>query len=151
MTVWSEAAAAGARVRALESSRRPLEEVFLETLAGMGVHSLFLPSLVDALPEDGERRVDLPLLSLVQDDKEHLPHVLDRLEMLPPVAEHVHGAHQAPRLQLPDTAADVGARHAQGGGDFTDVEIARAVAFMANNGGGKFEEPKAPAAEGDKK
>ena len=38
-----------------------------------------------------------------------------------------------------------------GGGDFTDVEIARAVAFMANNGGGKFEEPKAPAAEGEKK
>ncbi len=45
-----------------------------------------------------------------------------------------------------------GAMGAQGGGDFTDIEIARAVAFMANNGGGKFEEPKAPAAaEGDKK
>lgn len=44
-----------------------------------------------------------------------------------------------------------GAMGAQGGGDFTDVEIARAVAYMANNGGGKFEEPKAPAAEGDKK
>ncbi|MEN9377834.1 MAG: hypothetical protein RL710_2991 [Pseudomonadota bacterium] len=45
-----------------------------------------------------------------------------------------------------------GAMGAQGGGDFTDIEIARAVAFMANNGGAKFEEPKAPAAaEGDKK
>ena len=45
-----------------------------------------------------------------------------------------------------------GAMGAQGGGDFTDIEIARAVAYMANNGGGKFEEPKAPAAaEGDKK
>jgi cytochrome c5 len=45
-----------------------------------------------------------------------------------------------------------GAMGAQGGGDFTDVEIARGVAYMANNGGGKFEEPKAPApAEGDKK
>lgn len=45
-----------------------------------------------------------------------------------------------------------GAMGAQGGGDFTDVEVARAVAYMANNGGAKFEEPKAPAAaEGDKK
>lgn len=40
-----------------------------------------------------------------------------------------------------------GAMGAQGGGDFTDVEIARAVAFMANNGGAKFEEPAAPAAK----
>ena len=40
----------------------------------------------------------------------------------------------------------------QGGGDFSDTEIARAVAYMANNGGAKFEEPKAPAAaEGEKK
>jgi cytochrome c5 len=45
-----------------------------------------------------------------------------------------------------------GAMGAQGGGDFTDVEVARAAAYMANNGGAKFEEPKAPAAaEGDKK
>ena len=33
---------------------------------------------------------------------------------------------------------------AQGGGDHSDLEIARAVAHMANAGGGKFEEPKAP-------
>ena len=44
-----------------------------------------------------------------------------------------------------------GAMGAQGGGDFSDVEIARAAAYMANNAGAKFEEPKAPAAEGDKK
>ncbi len=44
-----------------------------------------------------------------------------------------------------------GAMGAQGGGDFNDVEIARAAAFMANNAGGKFEEPKAPAAEPEKK
>lgn len=44
-----------------------------------------------------------------------------------------------------------GAMGAQGGGDFSDVEIARAVAYMANNAGAKFEEPKAAAAEGDKK
>ncbi len=42
-----------------------------------------------------------------------------------------------------------GAMAPQGGGDFSDVEIARAVAFLANSGGGKFEEPAAPApAEG---
>ena len=35
---------------------------------------------------------------------------------------------------------------AQGGGDFNDVEIGRAVDYMANQGGAKFDEPKAPAA-----
>jgi cytochrome c5 len=44
-----------------------------------------------------------------------------------------------------------GAMGAQGGGDFNDIEIARAVVYLANNAGGKFEEPKAPAAEAEKK
>jgi cytochrome c5 len=35
---------------------------------------------------------------------------------------------------------------AQGGGAFSDYEIGRAVVFMANQGGAKFDEPKAPAA-----
>jgi cytochrome c5 len=35
---------------------------------------------------------------------------------------------------------------AQGGGEFGDVEIGRAVVYMANKGGAKFDEPKAPAA-----
>ena len=34
----------------------------------------------------------------------------------------------------------------QGGGDFETLEIGRAVVYMANAGGAKFEEPKAPAA-----
>ena len=34
---------------------------------------------------------------------------------------------------------------AQGGGDFSETEIAKAVVYMANASGGKFEEPKAPA------
>lgn len=34
---------------------------------------------------------------------------------------------------------------AQGGGDFSDFEIHRAVVYMANQGGAKFDEPKAPA------
>ncbi len=38
-----------------------------------------------------------------------------------------------------------GAMVAQGGGDFSDLEIGRAVVYMANKGGGKFEEPKAAA------
>ncbi len=37
-----------------------------------------------------------------------------------------------------------GAMGAQAGGDFSDTEIARAVVYLANNAGGKFEEPKAP-------
>lgn len=35
---------------------------------------------------------------------------------------------------------------AQGGGEFSDVEIGRAVVYMANQGGAKFAEPAAPAA-----
>lgn len=34
----------------------------------------------------------------------------------------------------------------QGGGDHSDVEIARAVVYLANSAGGKFAEPKAPEA-----
>lgn len=35
---------------------------------------------------------------------------------------------------------------AQSGGDFEDLEIARAVAYMANSAGAKFAEPQRPAA-----
>lgn len=41
-----------------------------------------------------------------------------------------------------------GAMAPQGGGDFNDTEIARAVAHMANAAGAKFAEPAAPAASG---
>jgi cytochrome c5 len=34
---------------------------------------------------------------------------------------------------------------AQGGGDFSDFEIGRAVVYMADKGGAKFDEPKEPA------
>ena len=34
----------------------------------------------------------------------------------------------------------------QAGGDFSDTEIARAVAFLANSAGARFAEPAAPAA-----
>jgi len=40
-----------------------------------------------------------------------------------------------------------GAMPAQGGGQFSDDEIARAVVYMANQAGAKFAEPKAPAGE----
>ena len=39
-----------------------------------------------------------------------------------------------------------GAMGAQGGGEFSDFEIGRAVVYMANQGGGKLAEPAAPAA-----
>ena len=35
---------------------------------------------------------------------------------------------------------------AQGGGDYSDVEIGRAVVYLANKAGAKFDEPQAPAA-----
>jgi cytochrome c5 len=38
-----------------------------------------------------------------------------------------------------------GAMGAQGGGDYSDFEITRAVVYMANQGGGKFAEPTVPA------
>ncbi|WP_427914354.1 c-type cytochrome [Ramlibacter sp. MMS24-I3-19] len=38
-----------------------------------------------------------------------------------------------------------GAMPAQGGGDFEDTEVARAVAYMANAAGANFPEPKQPA------
>jgi cytochrome c5 len=41
-----------------------------------------------------------------------------------------------------------GAMGAQGGGDFSDIEISRGVAFMANGAGANFAEPK-PAAASD--
>ena len=39
-----------------------------------------------------------------------------------------------------------GAMGAQGGGDFADFEVARAVVFLANKGGATFDEPKMAAA-----
>jgi len=39
-----------------------------------------------------------------------------------------------------------GAMAAQGGGEFSDYEVGRAVVYIANKGGGKLDEPKAPAA-----
>jgi cytochrome c5 len=41
-----------------------------------------------------------------------------------------------------------GAMGAQAGGDFDDLEVSRAVVYMANAGGGKFTAPAAPAAAG---
>lgn len=38
-----------------------------------------------------------------------------------------------------------GAMGAQGGGDYSDIEIGRAVVYMSNQAGGKFAEPAAPA------
>ena len=42
----------------------------------------------------------------------------------------------------------LGAMGAQGGGAYSDIEIGRAVVYMANAAGGKFPMPEAPAAEG---
>jgi len=41
-----------------------------------------------------------------------------------------------------------GAMGAQGGGDYSDVEIGRAVVYLSNQSGAKFAEPAVPAAAG---
>jgi cytochrome c5 len=65
---------------------------------------------------------------------------------------HTSGAAGAPKFG--DVAAwaprvkGKGAMGAQGGGDLETLEIGRAVVYLANGSGGKFDEPKAaPAAE----
>ena len=58
----------------------------------------------------------------------------------------------APRIKagldqlVHSSIAGKGQMPAQGGGDFSDFEIARAVAHIANQSGAKFPEPTAPAA-----
>ena len=58
----------------------------------------------------------------------------------------------APRVKtgydalLHSALAGKGQMGAQGGGDYTDFEIGRAVVYMANKAGARFDEPKAPAA-----
>ena len=44
-----------------------------------------------------------------------------------------------------------GAMGAQGGGDYSDLEIGRAVAYLTSSAGGKFKEPEAPTAPAEKK
>lgn len=73
---------------------------------------------------------------------------------------HISGAAGAPKLGdgaawaarnktgfdalLNSVLKGKGGMGAQGGGDYSDFELARAVAYVANAGGGKFPEPKAP-------
>ncbi|MDP1654552.1 MAG: c-type cytochrome [Hylemonella sp.] len=80
---------------------------------------------------------------------------------------HATGAAGAPKFQdagawgpriktgldalLASALKGKGAMAPQGGGDHSDVEIARAVVYMANAAGAKFEEPKAPAAAAEAK
>ena len=57
----------------------------------------------------------------------------------------------APRIKtgydalLHSALAGKGQMGAQGGGDYTDFEIGRAVVYMANKAGARFDEPKPPA------
>lgn len=64
-------------------------------------------------------------------------------------------ANWAPRIAtgyealLTSALKGKGAMGPQGGGDFEELEIGRAVVYMANASGAKFAEPKAPAAPAD--
>ena len=62
-------------------------------------------------------------------------------------AVELHGEYKASLDTLVQSALKgKGAMAAQGGGEFSDFEISRAVVYMANKGGAKFDEPKPPAA-----
>ena len=79
------------------------------------------------------------------------------------MACHTSGAAGAPKLAdaaawgprialgyealLTSALKGKGAMGAQGGGDFSDLEIGRAVVYMANQAGAKFAEPTLPKAE----
>jgi cytochrome c5 len=58
----------------------------------------------------------------------------------------------APRIKtgyealLHSALAGKGSMGAQGGGDYSDVEVGRAVVYMANKAGAKFDEPALPTA-----
>ena len=78
---------------------------------------------------------------------------------------HTSGAAGAPKLDdavnwapriktgyealLTSALKGKGAMGAQGGGDLEDLEIGRAVVYMANAAGGKLEEPQAPTPPAD--
>ncbi len=65
-----------------------------------------------------------------------------------------NAADWAPRIKLGyetllnSALKGKGAMAPQGGGNFSDLEIGRAVVYMVNNAGGKMAEPAAPAASG---
>lgn len=60
----------------------------------------------------------------------------------------------APRIKtgyealLASVVKGKGAMAAQGGGEYSDLELGRAVVHLVNASGGKFDEPKAPAGDG---
>src|SRR6266849_8291499 len=80
---------------------------FGHTPARVGV-SGFL-TFGDTLPEHLEGRIDFAPLPLVQDDAEHLPDVLHRLEMVAPVVQNMDCLDDPPVLQFAAAGADVGA------------------------------------------
>jgi cytochrome c5 len=53
---------------------------------------------------------------------------------------------QGYELLLTHALQGKGAMTAQGGGEYNDTEVGRAVVYMANKGGAKFDEPAVPAA-----
>lgn len=83
------------------------------------------------------------------------------------VACHASGAAGAPKLAdlaawgpriaqgyetlLQSALKGKGAMGAQGGGDYSEVEIGRAVVYLANQSGGKFAEPALPAKAAEEK
>ena len=78
--------------------------------------------LVDAVLQQGDRRVHLAPLPLGHDDPERLHHVLERLEPVAAVADDVDPADHAPGDQLAEARRDVRPAHVEQLADLLGVE-----------------------------
>ena len=80
---------------------------------------------VRALAQDRQGGVDLAALALAEDHAEHLPDVLHRFEVIAPVPQHVHDAHDPPALELAQARADVRPGDGERRGELLGVERLR--------------------------
>src|ERR1051326_9048766 len=96
--------------------RRDFEKIheIAEPIARVRVRRFRFAGFLDAIAEDAQGRLDLPLFSLAGDDAEHGENILERFEMVAAIAEDVDYADDAPILQFAQACADVGAGDAEG-------------------------------------
>src|SRR5204862_5132521 len=60
-----------------------------------------------AIPQDMDRRVNLPLFSLMRDRPEHGEHILERSEVIAPIAQDMNDFYDAPVLEFPKAGAGI--------------------------------------------
>ena len=100
----------------------------------------------DALAYQALKDSDVPVLLVIN----KIDKLKDKDALLPFIRE-VTGNREFTSVHLISALKGKGAMGAQGGGDYSDLEIGRAVAYLTSAAGGKFKEPEAPAAPAEKK